>query len=127
MKKDFDKWNILKKQTNGEHPRFYTVRETWWCRLGANIGTEQDGSGHALLRPVVIMRGFGATACLVVPLTTSAQTHSLRIPIGIVDGKEARANLLQIRVIDTRRLVEKIGFLEKKLFNELKKMAKTLF
>ena len=36
--KDFDKWNSIKKETNTEQSRLYTVREIWWCRLGVNIG-----------------------------------------------------------------------------------------
>lgn len=127
MKKDFDGWNEVKKKTNGEHPRFYTVREMWWCRLGVNVGTEQDGKGEWYIRPCVILRGFGPDGCLVVPLTTSTREHPLRVPIGLVDGQEARANLSQMRVVDTRRLVEKIGFLEKNIFTELGKAAGDLF
>jgi hypothetical protein len=41
--KDFDSWNEIKKKTESEKPRFYKVREIWWCRFGLNIGTEQDG------------------------------------------------------------------------------------
>ena len=125
MHKDFDRWNEVKKKTNAEHPRLYTVREIWWCKLGVNIGTEQDG-GETFLRPAVIMRGFGPDACLVIPLTTSAREHSLRVSIGLVEGQEARANLSQIRVVDTRRLAEKVGFLEKKVFLELRKAARGL-
>ena len=117
----------MKKRTHAGLPRLYTVREIWWCRLGMNIGSEQDGSDTLFLRPVVIIRGFGANACLVIPLTTSARDHSLRVPVGAIDGQEARANLSQIRVVDTRRLIEKIGFLEKHLFADLKKAARTLF
>jgi mRNA-degrading endonuclease toxin of MazEF toxin-antitoxin module len=91
-----------------------------------NIGTEQDGGSDLFLRPVVIMRGFGRDACLVVPLTTSAREHPLRIPVGDVQGKEAHANISQIRVVDTRRLVEKVGFLDERLFQELRKSAKAL-
>jgi len=50
----------------------------------------------------------------------------LRVPIGLVEGYEARANLSQIRVVDTRRLVEKIGFLEKDAFAKLRKATHTL-
>jgi hypothetical protein len=32
MEKDFDSWNEIKKKTDAEVPRFYTVREIWWCR-----------------------------------------------------------------------------------------------
>ena len=126
MQKDFDGWNEVKKKTSAEQPRLYTVREIWWCRLGVNVGTEQDGSGEKFLRPVVIMRGFGPDACLVIPLTTSAREHALRIPIGLVAGLQARANLSQTRVIDTRRLVEKVGFLEKDVFLTLRKAAKDM-
>jgi len=126
MNKDFDGWNREKKKTHAETPRLYTVREIWWCRLGINVGSEQDGRGTNFLRPAVILRGFGADACLVTPLTTSARDHPLRISIGIVDGREARANLSQMRVIDTRRLAEKIGFLEKETFIRLRKAARGL-
>ena len=127
MNKDFDKWNTEKKQTNAEQPRLYTVREVWWCRLGVNVGSEQDGSGRAFLRPVVIVRGFGADTCMIIPLTTSSRRHPLRVPVGVVQGEEASAILSQIRVVDTRRLVEKIGFLNKKSFGRLRKAVRTLF
>ena len=127
MEKDFDRWNEVKKRTHAERLRLYTVREIWWCKLGVNIGTEQDGKGEWYDRPCIIMRGFGPDACLVIPLTTSAREHPLRIPIGLVEGKEARANLSQIRVVDTRRLEEKIGFLETKAFSKLRKAARDLF
>lgn len=126
MEKDFDSWNRVKKKTNQEHPRLYTVREMWWCRFGVNVGTEQDGSGEKFLRPALILRGFGSDACLVAPLTTSARKHPMRVPVGVVDGKNAKANISQIRVVDTRRLVEKIGFLDQAVFIEVRKAAKDL-
>ncbi|MBI4087162.1 type II toxin-antitoxin system PemK/MazF family toxin [Candidatus Kaiserbacteria bacterium] len=127
MTKDFDTWNTLKKQTHGEESRLYTVREIWWCRLGVNVGSEQDGSGKSFLRPVVIIRSFGAETCAVIPLTTSPHPHRLRISVGIVQDKEAKALLSQLRVIDTRRLVEKVGFLDKEIFAELRKAVRNLF
>lgn len=127
MEKYFNKWNEVKKQTHDERPRLYTVREVWWCRLGVNIGTEQDGKGELFLRPAVILRGFGPDACLVVPLTTSPREHALRVSVGVIEGEQARANLSQIRVVDTRRLVEKVGFLETEAFSKLRKAARDLF
>lgn len=126
MEKDLDGWNNLKKITETELPRFYTVREVWWCRFGVNIGTEQDGRGEKFLRPALILRGFGSDACLVAPLTTSIRKHSLRLPVGIIDGKEAKINLSQLRVVDTRRSVEKIGFLDKTIFTQIRKVVKDL-
>lgn len=125
--KNFDIWNIKKKQIDKEEPRLYTVREVWWCRLGVNIGSEQDGNGEEFLRPVVIVRGFGPNVCMVIPLTTSSHQHPLRVPLGEIKGKLASALLSQIRVIDTRRLVEKIGFLNKENFPQLRKAVRNLF
>ncbi len=126
MEKNFDRWNEVKKTTNAGNARFYTVREIWWCRCGVNIGTEQDGKGASYVRPCVIIRGFGPDACLVVPLTTSKRKHPLRIAVGFVQESEAFANLSQIRVIDTRRLESKIGFLDKELFAKLRKTARDM-
>ena len=126
MDKDFDRWNKVKKKTNAEEPRLYTVREMWWCRLGVNIGTEQDGRGEWYVRPCVILRGFGQDACLVAPLTTSTRDHPLRVSVGMVEGRSARANLSQVRVVDTRRLERKIGFLEKEILKRIGKAARGL-
>ncbi len=127
MTKNFDTWNTLKKQTHDEESRLYTVREIWWCRLGVNVGSEQDGSGHSFFRPVVIIRAFGPETCAVIPLTTSPRPHRLRIGVGMVQDKEAKALLSQLRVIDTRRLVEKVCFLDKEIFTELRKAVRNLF
>ena len=126
MRKDFNGWNDVKIETNAEEPRRYTVRELWWCRIGVNIGSEQDGKGDEYSRPCLILRGFGPDACLVVPLSTSPREHPLRIDVGEVEAKEARANLSQMRVIDTRRLVRKIGFLDKNAFDHIRKAAKAI-
>jgi len=127
MHKSFDDWNRQKKKVQEEQKRFYSVREIWWCKLGVDIGSEQDGKGENFLRPCIIVRGFGADTCLVVPLTTSIKQHFLRVSVGVIDGKEAKANLSQLRLIDTRRLVEKIGFLGKDTFSELTKRIRDLF
>lgn len=126
MGEDFDRWNEQKKRIHAEEKRLYTVREIWWCRFGVNVGTEQNGRGKYFLRPVVIMRSFGPDACLVVPLTTSAHNHFFRIPVGLVNKRLAKANLSQIRVTDTRRLIEKVGFLEEEIFIKLRKAARGL-
>jgi len=127
MQKDFDKWNEAKKRTHAELPRRYTVREIWWCRLGVNVGSEQDGNGRSFLRPIVIIRSFGPETCVVIPLTTSERLHPLRVPVGDIQEKKASALLSQMRVIDTRRLVEKVGFLDKIIFAQLRKAVRKLF
>ena len=127
MQKDFDQWNEIKK---GLHDRdrvpFYHEREIWWCALGINIGSEQDGSGEESRRPVLILKGLSAKTCLVVPLTTSSRKHSLRPSVGVVGDKEARALLSQLRVVDTKRLISKVGYLKQVTFEFIRKAVKTM-
>ena len=127
MQKDFDSWNKVKKQTNVERPRLYTVREIWWCRLGVNIGTEQDGGDRMFIRPVVILRAFGPDPVMVAALPPSELLHPLRIQVGVIQGEKASALLSQLRVVDTRRLIEKVGFLDKGTFTQLRKAVRKLF
>ncbi|MDO8512513.1 MAG: hypothetical protein Q7S57_04525 [bacterium] len=59
MDKDFNQWNEKKKKLhNRSDAPFFHKREMWWCSLGANIGSEQDGSGEEYYRPVLIVTGY---------------------------------------------------------------------
>jgi mRNA-degrading endonuclease toxin of MazEF toxin-antitoxin module len=96
----------------------------WWCTLGVNVGSEENGSGEEYRRPALILKGLSVETCLVVPLTTSAKAHPLRVAVGLIGGKEARAILSQMRVIDTKRLVRKIEYLDVGTFEQIRKAAK---
>ncbi|MFZ1019402.1 MAG: type II toxin-antitoxin system PemK/MazF family toxin [Minisyncoccia bacterium] len=128
MQKNFDKWNNKKKEINNQDSfdLFFHEREIWWCSLGLNIGYEQDGSEDNYRRPVLILKGLSLQICLVIPLTSSIHIHSLRPSIGIVDGKNAKALISQIRVIDKKRLVSKIGYLDQETFDKIRKIVKDL-
>jgi mRNA-degrading endonuclease toxin of MazEF toxin-antitoxin module len=128
MKKDFDSWNNKKKEIDdGGKNKLYHTRELWWCSLGVNIGSEQDGTGENHDRPVLIIKGLSKNTCIILPLTSSLEKHKMRISVGKVQGKEASVMISQIRVIDTKRLIYKIGFLDKKIFTEITKTIKSLF
>ena len=101
-----------KGPTSRRRAPFYHEREVWWCTLGVNVGSEENGSGEEYRRPALILKGLSVETCLIVPLTTSAKDHPLRVAMGLIGGKEARAILSQMRVIDTKRLVRKIEYLD---------------
>jgi mRNA-degrading endonuclease toxin of MazEF toxin-antitoxin module len=127
MKKDFDNWNKRKKDihNNGES-KLYHTRELWWCSLGVNVGSEQDGTGKDYERPVLIYKGLSKQTCIVLPLTSSKEVHKMRIPIGKVDEVNASAILSQIKVIDTKRLINKLGFVDIETFKIITKAVKGL-
>ena len=123
----FDEWIIIKRNTHHiTNPKLYRERDIWWCKFGINIGDEEDGKGKFYLRPVIVIKGLGPNTCLVVPLTTSKNVHKYRIPVGTVRNHDAKAIISQIRVVDTRRFVEKSGFVDKKKSADIKKAIKGL-
>lgn len=127
MKKDFDNWNQKKKVIhNNNENKLYHTRELWWCSLGLNVGSEQDGTGKDYERPVLIYKGLSKQTCIVLPLTSSKEIHKMRIPVGKVDGIDASAILSQIRVIDTKRLINKLGFVDLEIFKKIAKAVKEL-
>ncbi|HEY9583640.1 MAG TPA: type II toxin-antitoxin system PemK/MazF family toxin [Candidatus Paceibacterota bacterium] len=126
-KKDFDGWNVNKKAVNNKvAPLFWYEREVWWNSLGINIGHEQDGSSEDYSRPVLILRKLSHDTCIIMPLTTSKNIHKYRPSIGIFEGEENKVVLTQMKVIDSRRLLKKIGTVNLNIFNEIRKIAREL-
>src|SRR3989344_6646831 len=109
MKKDFQKWHTLKQNIHNEKERrFYHEREIWWCSLGENVGFEQDGKGSDFARPILIIRGFNKEVFLCVPLTTKNKKGKYYADIDLGDKVIRKVILSQIRLIDSKRLQEKI-------------------
>lgn len=128
MKKDFDLWNQYKKDIEADHDNvLYQKRDIWWCRLGVNVGYEQDGTGKEFERPVVVLYGFSKQVCLVVPLTTSTKKNRYHISAGKVHGKDAYAITSQIRLIDTKRLFKKMGKIPQDTCIEIQKAIRKFF
>lgn len=126
--KDFDQWNEDKKRIDAQKSgRLYRAREIWWCKLGTNVGFEQDGTGAGYARPVLVLKAFSAHVCLVVPLSTSSKRNHFYQDIGKISGEDAVAIISQIRLVDTRRLENKICVLDHTMFEVIKKAVKDMF
>ncbi len=123
MKKDFSKWFSIKKETNEiESKTFFNEREVWWCKLGANVEFEIDGRGDTYERPVVIVKKFNLDTCIIIPLTAKPKKGKYYFPMGLVNGRDAIAVLSQLRLIDRKRLSEKIEMIPKEIFKDLLNM-----
>ena len=126
MQKDFDTWNKKKKQINAKdetHILFFRESEVWWIHLGVNVGFEMDGKGKESMRPVLIIKKYNQFSFLAVPLSTSSKTNKYRVSVGVIDGKNAIANLSQIKNIDSKRLINKIAHLEQDLLKNIREKA----
>ncbi|MFA7252464.1 MAG: type II toxin-antitoxin system PemK/MazF family toxin [Candidatus Paceibacterota bacterium] len=110
MEKDFDLWNIKKKETQriDDIVLFYE-REVWWCIIGTNIGVEIDGKHELFLRPVVVVRKFNKYMTLVIPTTTQDRDNKYYFAVTGEDNKVYNTCLSQIKSISSKRLFRKIG------------------
>ncbi|MCX6718934.1 MAG: type II toxin-antitoxin system PemK/MazF family toxin [Candidatus Taylorbacteria bacterium] len=112
--KDFDKWNKFKKAVNSKTidlEVFFHEREIWWCSLGVNIGSEEDGKNESFERPVLIVRKINKDKLLITPFTSKIVTNDLRITASCA-GIRSQILLDQIRIVSSRRLLRRIGYVK---------------
>jgi len=77
--------------------------DIWWCSLGMNLGEEIFGKGAKFTRPVLIFRKFTNNSFLGLPLT-----------------KQNWVMLNQARVLDKKRLTNRIGALDNSDFKKVR-------
>lgn len=80
--------------------------EIFWCYLGINIGSEQNGRGLDKTRLVLIIHKFSETFLLAAPLTSKKRSSDWYIKISF---NNSSVILNQIRPIDIKRLRVHMG------------------
>lgn len=76
MEKDFDSWNNLKKNINNRDLIYTSEREVWFCSVGLNVGSEQDGKNENYERPVLVIKKVTLNTFIGVPLTSNKKKGS---------------------------------------------------
>ena len=121
--KNFKDWHIKKEGIDlykNIHVYFH-AREVWWCSLGLNIGSEQDGKGRNFSRPILVFKKFNKEIFWAIPLSTKIKSGRFYFPINISDDIERVAVLSQLRLIDVKRLITKIGMIFNENYTEIEK------
>ncbi len=129
MQKDFDKWNIKKKVINTKDISdiFFREKEIWWCHLGLNVGFEQDGKNEEFRRPVLIFKKFNAETFWAISLTSQDKIGKYYFSFEILESKiKNTANLSQIKLIDSKRLIDKMGYMGEEDYLEIKERIKEI-
>ncbi len=85
--------------------------EIWWCSLGMNLGEEIFGKGIKFTRPVLIFRKFTSHSFLGLPLTKQEKQGTWYVEITMHSTKNW-VMLNQARVLDSKRLVDRVGTLD---------------
>jgi mRNA interferase MazF len=127
MKKDYTEWHL--KKTEIEHSSdkrlFFHEREVWWCSAGSNIGFEQDGKGIDFARPMLIFKKFNKEIAWGIPLSTkiktTEKTAKFYSSLNIGDSISRVAIISQLRLIDGKRLISKMGVIDEVNYAEIQK------
>lgn len=110
-KKDFDAWNGIKKRLENRVINFTCYeREIWWCSIGLNIGSEQDGKNELFERPVLVLKKFNHTIFWILPMT-SRKKHENYYNFLLNDSERANQSVIlsQLRLVSIKRFHRLIG------------------
>ncbi len=126
--KDFQKWHYKKPilQERNISEVFFHEREIWWCALGVNIGFEQDGKGEEFRRPILILKKFNQYVFLAIPLTTKNKEGKYYVDCDLGDSVTRKVIISQLRLIDSKRLIDKMSTLKKVEFEKIRKAVKDM-
>ena len=120
--KNFSNWNRQKQKIHEDEQRLYFYKqEIWFCKMGVNIGFEQDGKGEDFRRPVVVIKKFNKEVFLGVPLTAQIKKGKYYFPMLKFNKKDNFAILSQLRLIDSKRLIRRLHKMDAHEFLKLKK------
>jgi mRNA interferase MazF len=64
---------------------------------------------------------FSKNVCLIVPLTTKMKKGKFYYEVGTIEKNQNFAILSQVKLIDTKRLSNKIHYVDKKTLAQIKK------
>ena len=129
--KKFDEWNEAKKATESiERKVGIKPRELFWVKIGINIGSEEYGKGENFTRPVIIIRRLTHDLFLGVPTTTSIKYddyfHSFEYNHENKGKHQTTAMILQVKVFSTKRIMKRIGMVDKENFKIIQEKIKRL-
>lgn len=120
MNKDFDSWNQIKKKVQDKKDIYCNAREIWWCALGLNVGSEEDGKNELFERPILILKVFNHQMIRVAPLTSKQKDDAHHFAI-TYDDRNGSVILSQTKTISSKRLSRKLCRLDKAQFESVVK------
>ena len=121
--KQFDKWNEVKKRTDEiERNLKLKPRDIFWLKIGQNIGHEEFGKGKEFLRPVIVIRQLTSDLFVGVPTTTTKKDsndyfHNINYINHKKEAVQSVAMLLQFKTYSKKRLLSKMGTVNKNEFH----------
>lgn len=94
--------------------------EVYWCNLGENIGDEENGKGEFFRRPVLIFKKFNKNIFWGLPMSSRVKENNKFYVKVILKDIERSVILSQLRILDVKRIDERIGYISKSDFINIK-------
>lgn len=112
MIKHFIDWIITKIIIDKTQRRDFIINEgqVFWCSLGENVGDEENGKGYIFRRPVLIFKKFNNNLFWGVPMSTKNKDNKYYVKVTLKNIEQS-AMISQLRVLDTKRLDQYIGYI----------------
>ena len=103
-----------------QHSRFISLPHCHPQLDIVNVGDEEDGKGDKFLRPVLVIRRFNKNLFLGVPLTKQVKENPFYFKLEVKD-KIVCAMISQLRLFDSKRLLNRLEKLPEKEFEKVKR------
>lgn len=122
----FKNWIECKFKIDNQE-RIHQIKEgeVYWCSLGLNVGDEENGKGIKFRRPVLVLKKFNNNIFIGVPLTTKNKENKYYVK-ALLKENNISAIISQIRIIDVKRLDEKIGYIRNIDFKNIRNKVKEM-
>ena len=91
--------------------------------MGANVGFEQNGKSESFERPILVLRKFSKDMFLGVPLTSKIKTGFYYFDLTEA-GIKSSVILSQVRLMSSKRLLRRMGFIPTEIFVQVKERLK---
>ncbi len=127
----FNQWNELKKDIHKNKRKLgIKPREIFWARIGQNIGSEEYGKDKNFARPILIIRKITNDLFIGIPLTSTIKNddyfHTFTYDNKQNGLTQNSAMILQLKVLSIKRLMNKIGIVNKEDFEKIIEKSKNL-
>lgn len=124
--KKYDTWNIVKKQTEkAQTTTHFKERDIFFIKMGKNIGFEQNGKGEKFARPVIVIKKFNKMLFWGIPLSTKIKEWIYYYNFTLHTTQQC-AILSQVKLFDSKRLLDKVGMINDTDFIQIKEKIKAL-
>jgi len=116
-------WALLAQKLHfSDTKRNFKEREVWLASIGHGVGNEVFGKNESFERPVLVLRKFDNQKFLGVPFTTNQNYPDPFSVKTLFAEKEGVAMLDQVNTYDRKRLLKKMGMLDKPTFEFIRRL-----